>query len=151
MKNEDGEKWKKLKVPVKALVLLKLSANKNDPIKKGKISKGKPVKPNPAFKKDAWKKEAAKTNNIISSNSGKKNVDVKTSSLRTGPGSRNIPKKGILKSEAEERTRKKSVTINPREKKSVTYGRSKRSKTKINSKRWVLRRGRVSFQNKNQL
>ena len=29
--DQDGERWKKLKVPVKALVLLKLSGNKNDP------------------------------------------------------------------------------------------------------------------------
>ena len=129
--DQDGERWKKLKVPVKALVLLKLSGNKNDPNKKGKISKGKPVKPNPAFKKDAWKKQGAKTKSTISTINSENNSDSKSrSNLRAGDGNRKTPKKGILKSEAGERTRKKSVTINPREKKPISYGRLKRSKAK---------------------
>ena len=49
VKNTAPDKWKKLKVPVKAMVLLKLSAQKRENSKSG-ISKRKTVKPNPAFK-----------------------------------------------------------------------------------------------------
>ena len=55
VKNTAPDKWKKVKVPVKAMVLLKLSAQKKDTSSNSGISKRKNVKPNPAFKKDAWK------------------------------------------------------------------------------------------------
>ena len=138
----DGQRWKKLKVPVKAVVLLKLSANKNETAKSGKISKGKNVKPNPTFKKDAWKKSATATKTEIRKSSvskspsvvktrDNKNLELKNNNNEAA-SIKKSPRKGILKTETGEKIRKKSVTINPRERKSNIYGRSSRTKTKLN-------------------
>ena len=144
VKNTTANKWKKVKVPVKALVLLKLSAQKKENSKSG-ISKRKTVKPNPVFKKDAWKKSSTATvkssvskstisrspskSNSKSNLTDKKPLTVKAkSSLDSGSKLKNPARKGILKTEPAVRSRKKSVTINPRERKSIS-GRSPRSRT----------------------
>ena len=137
IKNPAASKWKKVKVPVKAIVLLKLSAQKRE-ISKSKIAKRKNVKPNPAFKKEAWKKSSIQTTKSAASRSttskssltDKKLSNVKAkSSLDASANKKNAPKKGILKTDPTVRSRKKSVTLNPRERKSIS-GRSPRSKTK---------------------
>ena len=142
IKNAAAQKWKKVKVPVKAMVLLKLSAQKKENSKSG-ISKRKTVKPNPAFKKEAWKKsptgtstKSAVSKSTASKSSSKSNLTDKKplnikakSSLDASANRKNAPGKGILKTEPAVKSRKKSVTINPRERKSIS-GRSPRPKTK---------------------
>ena len=139
--NHESTRWKKLKVPIKAVVLLRLSGNKKESSNSGKISKGKNVRPNPTFKKEAWRKSADQSKSSISksntnpkSASNIKDKKLLNSNVKADPNKQKSSRRGILKTEAAGSSRKKSVTINPRERKSNIYGRTPRSKTKLTNK-----------------